>query len=270
MKIAIIGGCFISQHNIPPDKLYHQTAKKLLEREGHQIIIRTIRYERISGTLNKIKKLRNEFEFDLLIFHLRAEPVLRMSKLYYKFTDDKGAKRNSINTPFNSPSIPERHDLLSAERIDLEDNRKPDTRLHHILREMNYYCGTIAGNRQNALKQYLELTKDVVKFCHDANSKLILMGPASRPFSHFENDLSKRIDRQFSKFARDERISYLKLLGYTTSTKEPMFFPNGIHVSQAGHDETGHRLCKLILDDFSLEAVSNKVSQLISSSKSKQ
>lgn len=270
MKIAIVGGCFISQHNIPPDKLYHQTARRLLERGGHEIIISTIRYERISGTLNKIKKLRNEFEFDLLIFHLRAEPVLRMSKLYYKFTDDKGVKRNSINTPFNSPSIPERHDLLSAKRIDLEDNRKPDTRLHHMLRELNYYSGTIAGNRRNALKQYLELTKEVVKSCHETNSSLLLMGPASRPFSTFENDLSKIIDRQFSEFARDERIGYLRLLGYTTSNNEQMFFPNGIHVSQAGHDETGHRLCKLILNDFSLEAFQNKVLQQISSSESTQ
>jgi hypothetical protein len=270
MKIAIVGGCFISQHNIPADKLYHQTAKKLLERESHHIVIRTVRYERIFGTLSKIKDLKNEFEFDLLIFHLRAEPVLRMSKLYYKFTDDKGVKRNSINTPFNSPSIPERHDLLSADRIDIEDNRKPDTRLHHMLRELNYYCGTIAGNRRNALKQYLELTKEVVKFCHETNSSLLLIGPASRPFSTFENDLSKRIDRQFSEFARDDRIKYMQLLGYTTSKKEPMFFPNGIHVSQAGHDETGHRLYKLILDDFSLEVFPNKVLQQISSSESTQ
>src|SRR4051812_29472807 len=99
MKIAIVGGCFTDQHNIPFNRLYHQTLKKNVEENGNDIEIRTLRYERISKSLEKIDRLHNEYHFDLLVFHLRTEPLMRMTKFYYKYFDNKGKLCHAINFP---------------------------------------------------------------------------------------------------------------------------------------------------------------------------
>ena len=63
MKIAIIGGCFTDQNNIPFDRLCHQTLKRNIEAQGEQVEIRTMRYERISRCPEKIIDLKFIDEF---------------------------------------------------------------------------------------------------------------------------------------------------------------------------------------------------------------
>lgn len=238
MKIAIAGGCFTEQHNIPKDRLYHSTLQGLFKQDNKDIEIRTIRYERISKCAEKIVQLKSEYDFDLLLFHLRAEPLMRMSKLYYKYLNDAGELKHALNLPYFYMIYPEKFDVrLHTDRMIGNPMNPNESRFYHSLREANYMLGSWVGNKKYALEMLKNTILEIRDFCLVHKVKLLLLGPVLRPFSRFENSLSMEINDLFENLTRAESIKYLSLLKQATKNNESMFFENGIHVSQAGHDE---------------------------------
>ena len=248
MKIAIIGGCFTNQHNIPFDRLYHQTIKRKLENIGTQVEIRTIRYERISTCLEKIMELQRDYPFDLLLFHLRAEPIMRMSKLYYKYLNAEGKLKHDLNIPLMNILYSEKFDLLSQRQVSIQlDDNMIESKAYHSLRELNYLAGSLIGNRSFALKALEKTILEIHVFCMKKKLNFLLLGPVSRPFSRFEDNLSEEINRRFESVTKENSINYLNLIKKVSKDKESMFFKNGIHVSQAGHDEIARMICEKLI-----------------------
>src|ERR1035437_9609121 len=187
MKILIVGGCFTCQHNIESKRLYHQTIlNKFIDSGSSDTQIQTISYERIAKTIDKIETIHKDFKFDLLIFHLRAEPLMRMVKLYYKYIDDEGKLCHSLNVPFFPILNAEKFDLLEVRRIRNSVINQDETPLYHSLRELNYGLGSIIGNKGRAMKSYAKFTEKIAVFCKNNSSDFLLLGPVSRPFSRFE------------------------------------------------------------------------------------
>lgn len=250
MKIAIVGGCFTEQHNIPFSCLYHQTLKDYLKEDDNNIEITTIRYERISKCLDKIIELKKTSDFDLLILHLRAEPLMRISKLYYKYLDDQGILHHAINLPYFKFFYTEKFDLLDHRRFTHQENiRLKSTKGYHILREANYILGSLIGNKIYALNILKRVVLDIQSFCKDKDINFLLLGPVSRPVSFFEDSLSRKINCMFEDISQKESISYLNLIKSRTKDHQPMFFENGIHVSQAGHNEIAEMIYMKIKDE---------------------
>lgn len=250
MKMVIAGGCFIQQHNIPFSKLYHQTIKRLLIENNIQVVIETLRYERISTCIDKIKQLKKIYDFDFLIFHLRAEPSMRLSKLYYKYLDDKGKLKHAFNLPFLKILYPEKFEILAQRRINSDIQLiENESKSHHILREINYLLGSFIGNKKFALLLLEKTTLQIQSFCTNNNIQFLLLGPVNRPFSYFENKLSEEISKKFEHVAKVYSIPYLSLLKMETSSNESMFFENGIHISQAGHNEIASMIYQKIIND---------------------
>ncbi len=153
INLTIVGGCFTEQHNIAFDKLYHQLVRNAIENEfGIEMKLDIIRYERFSKCLEKISDHFENNQIDILIFHIRSEQFLRLSKLYYRFADGKGRINHSLNLPFLKILNPEKHKLPGSGMI-IRDNQLQDrnsfwkkTKLREILAEMNYISGILAGN----------------------------------------------------------------------------------------------------------------------------
>jgi hypothetical protein len=249
MKIAILGGCFTEQYNIPYNRLYHQTLKKFLCEKGKSVEIITRRYERISKCLGKITDLHKDFNFDLLIFHLRTEPIMRMSKLYYKYLNNTGKLKHSINLPYLNIFYPEKFDLLAQRQFNSEYHKSlKEGKIYHLLREINYFLGTLIGNKRYALKILIASILQIQEFCIHNRIEFLLLGPVSRPFSRFENKLSEDINKEFDFITKEKSIVYLNLIKRTTKDNKSMFFENGIHVSQAGHDDIASILYEQIIN----------------------
>ncbi|MCL5020126.1 MAG: hypothetical protein M1339_00360 [Bacteroidetes bacterium] len=244
MNLTIVGGCFPVQHNIPVGRLYHETLKKLLSERGIDISVDIIRYERLSKCFGKIAAFAGSNSIDLLLFHLRAEPLMRLSKFYYKHVDDNHVLKRSVNMPILRIINPEKYEVPITRKIQPHLPGKGETQLHHALREVNYIVGSLVGNRKFALMEYMKLVKSVVDFCQAGKINLLVVGPVSRPFSRFENRLSEKIDSVFSKAMDESDTAYLHTLGRQDEEGRNLFFENGVHVSQAGHD----RMAKLMLD----------------------
>lgn len=248
MRLMIVGGCFPVQHNIAPARLYHATLRGRLATHypGGPPEVAIVRYERFGTCLGKVRAAQAQRPAQVLLFHLRAEPLMRLAKLYYRYLDDHGRVRHSLNLPGRAPGNPERYDLLTRPRPAPAAEPPPESRLHRALRQANLHLGRWVGNRRRALRHYETLVTEVAAFCRQQGIRLVLVGPVSRPCAPAENQLSEALHGHFAALAARQQLDYLPVLGETDAAGQSLFFPNGVHVSLAGHDRIAHLLYQLL------------------------
>ena len=244
MHLVIVGGCFPVQHNIPLERLYHATLRQQLAQSGVATDLTVVRYERLHTCRAKLEAVARQRPIDVLVFHLRTEPLMRLAKLYYKCLDDDGQRRHSFNLPAFGQLNPEKYDLLTVQpRRAPTGPPAPETGLHQLLRQLNYRAGSLLGNRRHGLRLYAELVDSLREFCQAGGTRLLVVGPVSRPCSGYENRLSEQIDAFFRSHLAPPKVPYLGTLGTQAPDGTSWFFSNGVHVSQAGHD----RMAALLL-----------------------
>ncbi len=249
MRITIMGGCFLVQHNIKQDRLYHQTLINLLKGEkGILPDLKLIRYERMQKIPEKFFKENNTVKTNILIFHLRSEPVMRLTKLYYRYQNDGGTESKSLNLPILNHVMSEKNDILG--RIILSDRNYEndgadeivESKWYHFMRECNYKTGALIGNFKYALKIYEKSLNVLWTYCQNEKIKFLVIGPAPRKFSNFENKITQKIELKFKKWAHFNKIPYLPIQNAKTKSGHPILFPNKIHITQEGHDEIANRI----------------------------
>jgi hypothetical protein len=164
--------------------------------------------------------------------------------------DHEKKLKHSINFPPFNLIYPEKYDLLLHRQICSQGNNNLDkSGFHHMLREANYSLGSLIGNKKYAFNQLEYSIFKISQFCESWNIKFMLLGPVSRPFSSFENKISEEMDQRFESLSVEKSIHYLSLIKKHTDQGKSMFFENGIHVSQEGHDEIAHMIFdKIVLD----------------------
>lgn len=242
-NLLMVGGCFSVQHNILFEDLFHQKLKRMIEKNFHvKLNINIIRYERLLTVQEKIKNHINSHKTDLIIFHVRPEPYLRLVKFYYAYTDENGKKKFSFNIPFLKWLNPEKYDLLEMNRFHSQNKKPGNTPFRKFLITMNYLLGMLNGNKRYAAKKYLLTTNEVIDFCIDNNTQYLILGPNRRNNSISEPYLCKELN----EFISTNIDNAVLVSGFEHSTSFPMNFENGIHVSQAYHDLMAERLYQRI------------------------
>lgn len=248
MNISFAGGCFTKQTYIPFEGHYHQTVKTILENKLKQTVNSSIiRYERLSKTIDKIENQIKTGGIDLLVFHLRTEPAMRMSKFYYKFLTENNILKHAVNLPWNKNISPEKYDMLHSRRIAFDSFLFQESPFVRFMREMNYRIGTLIGNRKRAIRLHSEFIIQLNDFCKKNNIILLLIGPVARPCSSFENKLSELINKKFKNFSGNFNIHYLEIIGLETNGGESLFMENMQHVSQAGHNYIGEKIAQKVI-----------------------
>lgn len=238
-----MGGCFPVQHNIKQEDLFHQLMKDEMERKySCNLKVNIIRYERLLACLEKIIEYHSKNPIDILVFHIRPEPFLRLSKLYYRYVNENGTLCRSLNLPFFKLINPEKYDYLVLGRRFTSTAKIKESKLHKILIDFNLILGGLATNRHFALRFYLNLVEQIVLYCEQKKVKLILLGPASRPHTKIENLLSVKLHNHILKSLEKDTIAYISGLGEKTTWNEPLFFENGIHVNESYHRLIANRL----------------------------
>lgn len=247
MRITIVGGCFPVQHNILPEELYHYTLSTLLAPHlgDTRPVLDIVRYERFGNCLAKVEAAHARQPAQVLLFHVRAEPVMRLAKLYYRYRDGRHRLRHSLTLPWQSLANPEQYDLPISPRP-AAALAAPESRAHRALRQFNLRLGVWVGNRRRALHLYETLVADLAGFCHREGIRLLLVGPVSRPCAPEENRLSWELDAYFADFATRSNLEYVPALGETDAAGQSLFFADGVYVSAAGHQ----RIAELIFQAF--------------------
>jgi citrate lyase beta subunit len=254
-ELCFIGGCFPVQHNVVFEDLFHQRLRRKIEDEyKNKLNVNIIRYERFSTVLNKIKTLAGTKKLDLIVFHVRPEPYLRLIKLFYKYIDNKGKLKWSLNLPYFNLLNPEKYDMLDLSRIFHVNVKQRKSVFHRFLISCNYIFGSMIGNKHYALKSYNRTVKGIIDFCNSNNIKYIILGPNRRNNNHLEPSLCRDLDLYISN--RIDKQFYI--CGYEKDKIRRMNQENGIHVTQDYHDLIAEKLYKTIVDNKLLSPTRGK------------
>ena len=242
-NFTFMGGCFPVQGGILFEELFHQQLKG--EANLHYDLnfnINIIRYERFKGCLDKLKAHAEHHPIDLMIFCVRPEPVLRLTKLYYKYIDAGGRKRRMLHLPIFGIRLPVKN---RAEHPPNNFHGTSGAASNKFWINLNYLLGFLIGNNHVALKNYLFLVADLKQYCSTHDIPMMIMGPAIRTNTLMEKFLSyklesyleKRMDIPEDKFIRGSDL---------VSDGQGLFNENGIHANEHYHRLIAVRIFKTI------------------------
>lgn len=240
MRITIVGGCVTAQRNLTPEEHYHQRLHAALAASGATPALALVRYERLATCLPKVLAQERSVPSDWLIFHLRSEPLLRLTKLIYRYHGPNHRyARLVLNLPYHAGA--EQHEPLA----DHSPRPAPDfcqPARPRFFAELNGWLGRWLGNERRAVRQYTALVAALHALCHAGGPRLLLVGPVERPASPFENALAHHLDGHFTAWAQAQRLPYVRLLGETGADSHSFLGPNRVHLSAAGHARLAERL----------------------------
>ncbi len=251
--VCFVGGCFPVQHNIVYEDLFHQKLKRKIEaRYKNKLNVNIIRYGRFSTLLDKIRAIENSKKIDLIVLHVRPDPYLRIIKIFYKYINDKGRLKWSLNLPYFNLLNPEKYDVLDLSRI-FQVNEQRKSLFHKFLISCNYLLGIMIGNKRYALKSYYMTTNKIIEFCDMNSIKYIILGPNRRNNNRLEPSLCKDLDLYFSN--RIDKQYYI--CGFENDNTQKMNQENGIYATQAYHNLIAEKLNEKIIDKKLLSPTSS-------------
>ena len=254
-EICFIGGCFPVQHNVVFEDLFHQKLRRKIEDNlKNKLNVNILRYERFSTVLDKLKSLAGLKKLDLIVFHVRPEPYLRLVKLFYKYIDNKGKLKWSLNLPAFNLVNPEKYDMLDLRRMYHVNVKQRKSVFHKFLISCNYIFGSLIRNKHFFIKSYYRTTKGIIDFCNSNNIKCIILGPNRRNNNYLEPSLCKDLDLYIS--SKIDKQPYIN--GYEKDEIRKMNQENGIHVTQDYHDLIAETLFKTIVDNKLLSPTRGK------------
>jgi citrate lyase beta subunit len=247
INFTFVGGCFPVQQNILFEDMFHQKLKRKIEQSYNiEFNINIIRYEQLNTCLDKIKNYNKSYPINLLVFHVRPEPYLRLIKFYYKYMNKEGKRKHSLNIPLLKIMNSEKYDILINERrFDFDANRQ-ETGLHKILVDMNYKVGNICGNKSYALSKYFNVVSTILDYCNDSNIKLIVLGGVSRLNTSYEPKLCEELNDYF-KNNLNNRAAYIECLDKNMNCHESYFQSGGIYATEYVHEMVANKLFKEVV-----------------------
>ena len=245
INLTFVGGCFPVQHNILYEDIFLVKAKKNIENKLKiNLKIDIIRYERFTKLIDKIIKLNKRKNIDILILSVRPEPLLRIIKLYYKYINNKGKLKKSLNIPFLNLINPEKYDYLILGRLYDYSIKNKKSHIHNMLISLNYLMGMLIGNLIYAKNKYIKLINDIEKYCNKHNIEFILLGPNLRNNNKVEPYFCKKLDNEIRKYFPSKKI----INGLDTTYKDQKVFnKNGIHVNELYHDMIAERISDILI-----------------------
>ncbi|HET8963424.1 MAG TPA: aldolase/citrate lyase family protein [Chitinophagales bacterium] len=254
-EMCFIGGCFPVQHNIVYENLFHQKLKQEVENSNNiKFNINLIKYARFNTIINKIEAMEKQKQFDLIVFHVRPEPYLRLIKLLYKFIDDRGRLKWSLNLAFLNLLQSEKYDTYDLSRSFPLEVHENNSSFHKFLITCNYLLGILIGNEKYALKSCRKTTDKIIDYCKQNKINYIILGPNRRNNNNMEPALCKDLDKYISN--RIDKKFYVS--GFEENKTQHMNQENGIHVTQVYHDLIADKLFATILNENLLFSKSDK------------
>ena len=245
INLTFVGGCFPVQHNILYEDIFLVKSKKDIEEKLKiDFNIDIIRYERFTTLIDKIIKLNQKKNIDILILSVRPEPFLRIIKFYYKYINNEGKLRKSLNIPFLNLINPEKYDYLTLGRLYNYNIKHKKSYFHNIMVLFNYLMGALIGNLIYAKNRYMRLIRDIEEYCNKNNIELILLGPNLRNNNIIEPYFCKKLDAVTRESFHKRNI--IKGLDVVYKNKS-VFNENGIHVNELYHDMIAKRISSILI-----------------------
>ncbi len=252
--LTFVGGCFPVQNDILFEDLFHQLLKRKIETKYNvEFNINIIRYERFSSCLKKIINYNEKNRIDILIFHVRPEPFLRIVKFLYKHLNSKGKVKRSLNLPLLQLTGAEKFSILKFEKSIVFEPPNNPTKLHKILVNINYKTGMFFGNLKYALNKYFDLTNNIVDYCNTKSIIPIILGVGYRNNSSLEPFLCKQLNEFFKYKLRKTNVVYVDVSNTGSENINQYFRSNGIYATEKYHEFIAEKLFDVLKEIFGNE-----------------
>ncbi len=249
INLTFVGGCFPVQNDILFEDLFHQKLKRRIESEYKmEFNVNIVRYEQFNTCLKKIKKYNESSPIDILVFHIRPEPFLRLVKIYQRFLNDNGELKKSLNIPSMNMSTSEKYDFSNFEKGIIRNGYKEETWFHKLLIDLNYIIGRCVGNLKYAFRKYYELTIDIADYCKQTKIKLFVLGIGYRNNTPYAKNLCARLNNHLQGKLANRDISYLENLSHFPGDVNQCFQNDGIHASEKYHELIAEILFRKLKD----------------------
>jgi hypothetical protein len=243
IKAGIVCGCLPTQTGIATGSLYPSLlSDRIYNDTGIHLEFSSIWYTRLSDCMNKVKELQHRDNPDLILFHVRPDPFLRLSKFLIRYRDRSGHLRFLVNLDATDATLLERDYSARNSLAHRERNL-----FKHLTRSFNYLAGIISGVQRRAILAEIKLIQELVHFCESQKKQLIIVGPASRPRSNVENTLLMQLERSLATHFATTGIPYISCFGTRGSNNESLFMADGVHVSRDGHIRMADLISPVVL-----------------------
>ncbi len=237
INLNFVGGCFPVQYDILFEDLFHQKLKRRIENEFNiDFNISIIRYEKFNSCLKNIKKYNEPFPTDILVFHIRPEPFLRLVKIYFKYLNNRRKVKHTFNIPLLNMPNTEKYYESNFENGIIYNTHKEETQLHKLLIDLNYLIGQLFGNLKYVLKKYYELTLNIENYCKQKNIKLLVLGVGYRNNTPYAKILCNKLNNYLQRKFTNKDISYIENMSHISRNIDQYFQDNGIHASDKYHE----------------------------------
>jgi len=238
IRVGIVCGCLPTQAGIAEHELYHQLlAQQLHEEQSEELCISSTWYMTLAESKKKMEELISAGQPGVILFHVRPDPYLRISRLLFRYRDSSNRLRWQLNYNADDAHVQERsyspRGSLPVRNASI---------LKNSFRDLNYIAAWLFGVHGKAIERWKEKLEEISVTCNESGVQLIMIGPASRPRSKIENFLLKRLETRLASEFKNDRFHYITCFGTFGNGGEKLFLDDGVHVSPSGH----RRIAELI------------------------
>ena len=193
IKTGIICGCLPKQYGIKAEMLYHQLlSQKTKSLFGITLEISSIWYTTLFESTQKSIELITLEKPSLLIYHVRPDPFLRISKLIVRYYNINEVSKTKFNFNADDSMI---IDKENNERANI--HRKKKSVFKSLLLHLNYILGYTFGVNHKGIFKEIKILNNLISYCEQKNITLFIVGPASRPRSRIENSLLYKLEKNY-------------------------------------------------------------------------
>jgi hypothetical protein len=274
LNLGIIGGCLTHQRGIAKSELYHSRLAKHLEESGQaRLRVRIARgFDDIEHRV-RLDGLLKEHPLDAVLVHVRNFHLGKSALIVKSVTKDEFCyllhpflfkpwrtgwaevvksnfsgqrvllrRTNSMSNAL-APASSDEGDIAEASA---EAAGAPDPGARRFcgvsLRDCFFAGGLAAGLDSWAVRDEVQMLRDVHRRCQELGLPLVVLGPGRRPDNHWLDRTCQKLDKRLRHLLRAWSIPYCSLPDVRDAQGRDLYLPDGWHLTSAGHDYVASRL----------------------------
>jgi len=254
ITVGIMGGCLLAQKEIGLNNLFHRRLSARLKTEaGCKARFRFGTYTGIEDAVQKYLAMTGKGDLDVLLFHVRPQSFLAMTKPVVKYADARGRTRFSLHPAlFNRQADWDAAlDGCAESATPVPDKPAPlpafnpiNLLLGKLLRLDKWACGYLS-----------EFLLHLNEVCKRHGTRLFIVGPSALPASLPGHLNCMHLNRRIRELAHVHAIPCVGWFTDRDSSGNYLFMDDGLHLNPDGHNFLADRILSSFLVNLPLESI---------------
>jgi hypothetical protein len=248
LRLGIIGGCLSHQHDVGVNELYHRRlADMVATSSGRRLRVRIARSFEL-GYEERLERLLERGELDVVLLHMRATIVTRAS-LLVRVPQGDGTRLTPnpalLDRRHHRPLVTGNEELqFIAGESDAyagsrppQDAPPPGRRIAGFrIRDLNNAAGKLIGLHRWAIDDELARLDGFLKACRGHGVRALVMGPTPANFGTWQAELVRRYGDALLGRLADTGVPFARVDAAAGPSGHPITRADGLHLTAEGHE----------------------------------